>query len=69
MNTWLDIKETQPAEGERVLVQTVGDEITVWTRVLHGRTRKPMWDNGSRYMDDELVQYWQPLPKPHKPAV
>lgn len=69
MNTWLDIKETQPAVGDTVLVQTTSNSIDIWKRVRHSRTRKLAWHDGSRYMDEEWVKYWQPLPEPHKPAV
>lgn len=69
MNTWLDIKEIQPAVGDTVLVQTVANDITIWKRVRHGSTRKLAWHNGSRYMDNEMVKYWQPLPELHCPVL
>ena len=60
MNNWINIEEREPAEGTFVLVQTTTNNVCIFERVRHGRTHKLVWHDGNRYMDNEMVKYWQP---------
>lgn len=65
---WYSVAYNPPPVGVWLLGQDKLGQVSVYSLVQHGRTKKLHWHDGTRYREEDTIVYWQLLPKPRKEA-